>query len=487
MAEYGGGGAGGAGGGGGKGGGGEFLKNLAEQKLKSFSIGTMGRRSLSRKEQEEMRKKQEAEDVGKVYQEFVSTFEDNSSSKVSKTWIKAGTFNAGNRKEDSTGKGQLYKPTSRYSNDRDRELPKPPAPDLLAKRPEKPGKKKAAEKKKSNLEIFKEELKAMQEEREERHRNKNRGSLGSSSSSGAGASSSSARGQQDRESQVYGEVPGKDTGSHDNGDPNTTNLYLGNLSPRLTEQQLMELFGKYGPLASVKIMWPRSEDEKARGRNCGFVAYMARSDGERAHNALVGRHVEGFEMKMGWGKPVPIPLHPIYVPPKLLKLTLPPTASGLPFNCQPSKSDAEKYGFERTGQPVPAPTDEEEELKFKKLVRRSQVKVVIPTDRTTLCLINRMVEFVIREGPMFEAMIMNREMANRSFAFLFENKSPEHIYYRWRLFSLLQVRWGIYFFLAVTVRDWFVCLNVSRERARTTGARRTFKCSRAVQFGSPLR
>ena len=39
-----------------------------------------------------------------------------------------------------------------------------------AKRPEKPGKKKLQDKKKSNLEIFKEELKAIQEEREERHR-----------------------------------------------------------------------------------------------------------------------------------------------------------------------------------------------------------------------------------------------------------------------------------------------------------------------------
>ena len=49
-----------------------------------------------------------------------------------------------------------------------------------------------------------------------------------------------------------------------------------------------------------------------------------------------------------------------------------------------------------------------------------------------------MAEFVIREGPMFEAMIMNRELNNRIFQFLFENQSPEHIYYRWRLFSLLQ-------------------------------------------------
>ena len=43
-------------------------------------------------------------------------------------------------------------------------------PLLDARRPEKPGKKKTQEKKKSNLEIFKEELKAIQEEREERHR-----------------------------------------------------------------------------------------------------------------------------------------------------------------------------------------------------------------------------------------------------------------------------------------------------------------------------
>ena len=42
-------------------------------------------------------------------------------------------------------------------------------------------------------------------------------------------------------------------GSHDTGDPTTTNVYLGNLSPQLTEQELMEMFGKYGPLVSYLI------------------------------------------------------------------------------------------------------------------------------------------------------------------------------------------------------------------------------------------
>ena len=391
----------------------ELYRSIAEQKLKSFSIGAMGKRGISRKEQEDMKKKQEEEEVGKVFQEFVSTFEETPSSKVNKTWVKAGTFNAGNRKEDSTDKGKLYKPQSRIdlsSQKSGKDVSSSSSMSSSNKRPEKPGKKKEKEKKKSNLEIFKEELKAMQEEREERHRIKgmvkSNPNYSSSSEYGGGGGS--------KNSPYLGDI-GEKIGSHDTGDPNTTNLYLGNLSPRLTEQQLLELFGRYGPLASIKIMWPRTDDEKARGRNCGFVAYMSRKDGERALSHLLGRDIDGFEMKMGWGKPVPIPLQPIYVPPALAALTQPPEPTGLPFNCIP---------------PEGADSNPQEEEEYYRLLYRSKVKVVIPTDRTQLCLINRMVEFVVREGPMFEAMIMNREINNRNFQFLFENKSPEHIYYR---------------------------------------------------------
>jgi len=42
-------------------------------------------------------------------------------------------------------------------------------------------------------------------------------------------------------------------------------------------------------------------------------------------------------MKLGWGKPVPIPPHPVYIPPALSEMTLPPPPSGLPFNAQPIK------------------------------------------------------------------------------------------------------------------------------------------------------
>nr|XP_055058100.1 U2 snRNP-associated SURP motif-containing protein isoform X5 [Misgurnus anguillicaudatus] len=49
-----------------------------------------------------------------------------------------------------------------------------------------------------------------------------------------------------------------------------------------------------------------------------------------------------------------------------------------------------------------------------------------------------MIEFVVREGPMFEAMIMNREINNSLYRFLFENQSPAHVYYRWKLYTILQ-------------------------------------------------
>lgn len=63
-------------------------------------------------------------------------------------------------------------------------------------------------------------------------------------------------------------------GSFDDGDPFTTNLYVGNLAPVVTEQMLAREFGRYGAIASVKIMWPRSEEQRRLQRNCGFVAFM---------------------------------------------------------------------------------------------------------------------------------------------------------------------------------------------------------------------
>lgn len=98
----------------------------------------------------------------------------------------------------------------------------------------------------------------------------------------------------------------------DNNNPNTTNLYVGNINPTVTETGLCQEFGKYGPIASVKIMWPRTQEEKDKRNNCGFVSFMTRHDANEAIKNLDGKEIDGFPLRVGWGKSVPLPAQPIF-------------------------------------------------------------------------------------------------------------------------------------------------------------------------------
>lgn len=128
--------------------------------------------------------------------------------------------------------------------------------------------------------------------------------------------------------------------------------------------------------------------------------------------------------------------HPIYIPPNLQNYVMPPENSGFPFNAQPlgdiTNVNVDELDFESYM------IDEEKKKKIDEVLAKTIVRVVVPNERSLLMLIHRMIEFVIREGPLFETMIMAREKTNPSFSFLFENENSAHIYYRWKLFSLLQ-------------------------------------------------
>uniref|UniRef100_A0A3Q3NJY1 U2 snRNP-associated SURP domain containing n=1 Tax=Labrus bergylta TaxID=56723 RepID=A0A3Q3NJY1_9LABR len=363
--------------------------------------------------------KEDERAAAEIYEEFLAAFEGGEG-KV-KAFVRGGIANATKEAAADEKKGKLYKPKSRFETQTKSFLPLDTPPQFLAIDKRHSAKKTSEkEKKKSNLELFKEELK-IQEERDERHKMKGRVSR-FEPLAGADGRRSDGSSRRNRPSSLDDCAPG----SHDVGDPSTTNLYLGNINPQMNEEMLCQEFGRYGPLASVKIMWPRTDEERARERNCGFVAFMNRRDAERALKNLNGKMIMNFEMKLGWGKGVPIPPHPIYIPPSMMEHTLPPPPSGLPFNAQPR---------ERLKNPnaplLPPPKNKEE---FEKTLSQAIVKVVIPTENL-LSLIHRMIEFVVREGPMFEAMIMNREINN---PFLFENQSPAHVYYRWKLYSILQ-------------------------------------------------
>uniref|UniRef100_A0A3B4A0Y8 Uncharacterized protein n=1 Tax=Periophthalmus magnuspinnatus TaxID=409849 RepID=A0A3B4A0Y8_9GOBI len=307
----------------------------------------------------------EEEKAAEVFEEFLATFEPSNKSGV-KTFVHGGTVNPAKEGGEEAKVERLYRPTSRFAPPPQYATPLPPAE---SKKPI--FKKKTEEKKKSNLELFKEELK------------------------------------------LYDDPTA----------PISTNLYISAISPKMNEELLCKEFGKYGPLASVKIMWPRNDEERNRTSNRAFVAFMTRKDAERALAALE-KIIMGFEMKLGWGRPARIPPQPLYTPMGVRAIP-PPPPSGLPFNAQPRDRFRNDFTKPLGGS----------KAEFEKSLSEAIVKVVIPTDNLLL-LIHRMIEFVVREGPMFEAIIMNREKNNPKY-FLFDNKSQDHVYYRWRLYSIL--------------------------------------------------
>lgn len=81
---------------------------------------------------------------------------------------------------------------------------------------------------------------------------------------------------------------------------------------KVNENVLCQEFGKFGPIGSVKIMWPRTEEEIERNRNCGFVCFMEREHAAKALEELNGKDLHGYTIKAGWGKPVPLPARPIF-------------------------------------------------------------------------------------------------------------------------------------------------------------------------------
>lgn len=87
---------------------------------------------------------------------------------------------------------------------------------------------------------------------------------------------------------------------------------------QVNEDALCQYFGRYGPIASVKIMWPRSAEEMASGRHTGFVSFMQRRDAAQALRDLDGMTFQGHALRVGWGKALAtVPAVPLYVHPSL--------------------------------------------------------------------------------------------------------------------------------------------------------------------------
>ncbi len=74
-------------------------------------------------------------------------------------------------------------------------------------------------------------------------------------------------------------------------------LYVGNIFFGLSEDQLREVFERYGRVESVKIMRDR---ETGRSRGFGFVEMENDQDAELAKNELNGAEVGGRTLRVNY-------------------------------------------------------------------------------------------------------------------------------------------------------------------------------------------
>src|SRR6267154_945054 len=75
-------------------------------------------------------------------------------------------------------------------------------------------------------------------------------------------------------------------------------LYVGNLSPRVTEYMLTEIFAVAGAVQHVKIIPDRNYQHG--GLNYGFVEYIDMRAAETALQTLNGRKIFDTEIRVNW-------------------------------------------------------------------------------------------------------------------------------------------------------------------------------------------
>ena len=78
------------------------------------------------------------------------------------------------------------------------------------------------------------------------------------------------------------------------------NIYVGNLSFQLSENDLNSAFEEYGQVDSTKIITDR---ETGRSKGFGFIEMPNQEEAEKAIEGLNGKELEGRAVKVNEPKP----------------------------------------------------------------------------------------------------------------------------------------------------------------------------------------
>jgi len=78
------------------------------------------------------------------------------------------------------------------------------------------------------------------------------------------------------------------------------NIYVGNLSREVTEDDLLEAFEEFGQVESVKIITERGS---GTSRGFGFVEMPAEAEAQSAINGLNGKELKGETLTVNEARP----------------------------------------------------------------------------------------------------------------------------------------------------------------------------------------
>lgn len=78
------------------------------------------------------------------------------------------------------------------------------------------------------------------------------------------------------------------------------NIYVGNLSYRLTDSDLEEMFAQFGTVKSAKVIMDR---ETGRSKGFGFVEMESDESGNEAINSLNGAEHGGRNLRVNEARP----------------------------------------------------------------------------------------------------------------------------------------------------------------------------------------
>ncbi|KAG8796539.1 RRM protein [Serendipita sp. 398] len=86
---------------------------------------------------------------------------------------------------------------------------------------------------------------------------------------------------------------GSGGGSMSPSDPMNTTVFVGGLSPLISEDTLRTFFAPFGDIHYVKV---------PPGKSCGFVQFVKKADAERAIEGLSGFSIGGSKVRLSWGR-----------------------------------------------------------------------------------------------------------------------------------------------------------------------------------------